>query len=434
MNKNILKRLLALVLTLIILSPSSAAAVAAFSAFDNFVYTDSYVSGQFEDVAPGDWFYLYVRDATNYGLIRGRTDGRFDPGGMLTVGETVTLAARVRSIYHTGTANFEQSVPFYAVYAAYALEHGIIDEHSDYTQPVSRAQFAKIIRNTLPDNAFEEINEIPPFGINDVAYVTEADLAIYSLFRAGILTGSDRFGTFFGSSNISRAQAAAIMVRLVSPGARAEFSLPSYIPAEELFYRSTDAIIRIETFGPGFNYLRSGSGFFISPDGLAVTALHVVDGASFGSVELADGQVFRIAGIRAFDIYNNLAILEIASYRNDHSYLTIADSSLVETGNTVYAIGSPMGMMNSMTKGVVSHPNRILSEQEMIQFTAPTSFGSGGSPVINVLGQVVGVSAQFLSQGQNMNLAIPSNFIRELTLGSLITLEEYREIDWTYRQ
>lgn len=426
MTRNKFIRFFALISTAALLSLLITSAVAVSPGFDNFVYTDSYIDGQFRDVSVDDWFKPYVREATNLGIIRGRSSNSFDPTGLLTVGETVTLAARLRSIYHTGTANFDQSVPFYATYVAYALAHGIIEGHHDYTIPITRAQFAKIIRNTFPDNAFEIINDIPPFGINDVAYDTSVDNAIYSMFRAGILTGSDRFGTFFGGSSISRAEAAAIMVRLANPGARLEFSLPSYIPAEELFNRNTDAVFRIETFGPNFDYLRSGSGFFISTDGLAVTALHVIEGASVGAIETADGQVFRIAGIRAFDVYNNLAIIEIASDERDFRYLTVADSSLVETGNTVYALGSPRGMMNSISEGIISHTNRMQDEKYMLQFTAPISFGSGGGPILNSLGQVIGVASLSLTHGQNMNLAIPSNLIRELTLCALITLEEYR--------
>ena len=426
MIKSIFKRFFSVILIAALLLSVPIGAASAAPALENFVYTDVYLLGQFDDVAASDWFESYVRDAVNFGLILGIGDGSFDPHGLLTVGQAVTLAARLRSIYYTGSADFESSTPFYSVYVQYALEHGIIDSQSDYTAPISRSQFAKIIRNALSDSFFEEINEIPPFAINDVSYDTPADMAIYSLFRAGILSGSDRFGTFFGSSNISRAEAAAIMVRLVSPASRWEFSLPSKIPADVLFSRSTHAVFMIETFGPNFEYLRSGSGFFISADGLAVTALHVIEGASIGSIITADSQVFRIAGIRAFDIYNNLAIIEIASEGRVFHYLTLADSDLIETGNTVYAIGSPRGMMNSMTAGIVSHASRMRGEVYMIQFTAPISFGSGGGPLLNTLGQVIGVASLSLTYGQNMNLAIASNLIRELTLSDLITLEEYR--------
>jgi len=427
MIKNIFRKFLVFILVIIILSSVSASAVGFFPTPENFVYTDSYVPGQFSDVSEADWFSSYVREATNFGLIFGMGDGSFDPYGLLTIGQAVALAARLSSIYTTGTLSFEPSVPFYAVYVSYALEHGIIHSHSDYTAPVTRAQFAKMIYNALPTDVFEIINEIPPFGINDVSYQTDTDKAVYSLFRAGILTGSDRFGTFSGGSNLLRAEAAAIMVRLASPASRVQFHLPSQIPAEELFSRSSDAIFRIEIFGSNLGYIRSGSGFFISADGLAITALHVIEGSSFGSVELANGQVFRIAGVRAFCIYNNLAIIEIGSDYSDFSYLTIADSDLVETGNTVYAIGSPRGMMNSITKGIISHTSRMQDGIYMLQFSAPISFGSGGGPVINSLGQVIGVASSVMTYGQNMNLAIPSNLILALEQGELISLEEHRQ-------
>ena len=105
-------------------------------------------------------------------------------------------------------------------------------------------------------------------------------------------------------------------------------------------------------------------------------------------------------------------------------YLHLADSDLVVTGNTVYALGSPRDLINSITDGIVSNTNRIVDGSTFMQFTAPISFGSGGSPVLNTLGQVVGVASSSFSYGQNLNLAVPVNFIKELQPGKLVTLEE----------
>ena len=93
-------------------------------------------------------------------------------------------------------------------------------------------------------------------------------------------------------------------------------------------------------------------------------------------------------------------------------YLTLADSEYIETGNTVYTIGSPMGYQNTITSGIISCTKRVVEEETFIQFTAPISFGSGGSPLLNTRGHVVGVASSSFSYGQNLNLAVPINYVK----------------------
>ncbi|MCL2202296.1 MAG: S1C family serine protease, partial [Oscillospiraceae bacterium] len=178
---------------------------------------------------------------------------------------------------------------------------------------------------------------------------------------------------------------------------------------------------------------RTGSGFFINNSGLAVTALHVFGAAKSATITTFDGEVFDIAGIRAVNEEFNLAIIEIDSDKTDWSYLILADSDAITVGSTVFAIGSPRELINSITEGIVAHTGRELDTETMIQFTAPISFGSGGGPVLNTLGQVIGVASSSFTYGQNLNLAIPVNLIKELTLGPLVSFEEYQHsliYDW----
>ncbi|MCL2226555.1 MAG: trypsin-like peptidase domain-containing protein [Oscillospiraceae bacterium] len=427
MIKKLIKRITTVTVAAAILVSLSAVAIAAPSGFANFVYLDAFDEGKFNDVRADDWFKPYVRSAVNFGFFRGRGENTFDPEGLLTLGEAVVLASRLRSIYHTGSADFAESVPFYAAYVEYAISHGIISRRRNFVEPATRAEFAAIMYNALPADAFAVLNEIPKFGIIDVAYGTDVGAAVYALYRAGILTGSDRNGSFFGGSNISRAEASAIMVRLAAPLSRVSFSLPSQIPVEELFLRSTDAVFMIETFDEYDESIRTGSGFFISGEGLAVTALHVVSFSSSATIELFSGEVLQVAGIRAVNEEFNLAIIEIDSDKTDWDYLTLADSDIVEVGNTVFAIGSPRSLINTISEGIIAHTSRELDVEAMIQFTAPISFGSGGGPILNSLGQVVGVASSSFTYGQNLNLAIPVNLIRELELGPLITLAQYWE-------
>ena len=389
----------------------------------NFTYSDIYSAGQFGDVRGTEWFAQYVEDAVNYGFFQGRSGSAFSPGGLLTFGEAVTLAARLRSIYYTGAADFPASKPFYTVYADYALNNKIIESAGNYSAPATRLQFAELIFRALPPEVFTEINVIPDYCICDVMSGTAFGEAVYALYRSGILTGSDRYGTFYPYSNITRAEACAVAVRLADPGFREITVLPEQLPAEVIYERSTDAVVMIETFGVDDKSIRTGSGFFISESGYIVTNLHVIENAARAAVTLYNGSVYPVRGVHATSEKYNLAILSIDSDTGGWSYLNLGDSDLIEEGNPVYSIGSPRELINTMSEGIISTTSRIVSGETLIQFTAPISFGSGGSPLLNKLGQVIGVASSSFSYGQNLNLAVPVNRVKELKPGKLVTLE-----------
>ena len=419
-----ISKLLSLFIAAAILASLTGFAAAEQAGFENFTYSNNYTAGQFRDVRETDWFRPYVEDAYNFGFMRGKSDSTFDPGGRLTLGEAVTLAARLSSIYHTGKADFRESTPYYSVYADYALQHGIIDQHGNYTAAVNRAQFAVLMYRALPQEAFPQINEIPDYGICDVPSGTATGAAVYALYRAGILTGSDRYGTFFANSNITRAEACTVMVRLAFPAARVRTLLPASIPVEAIFQRSANAVFMLETFDRRGNSIRTGSGFFISDTGLAVTNLHVIENAVSATITMYNGDVYAMRGVRAISEEFNLIIFSIDSNRSGWPYLTLADSDTISAGNTVYALGSPRSLINTISEGIISFSRREIDWETLIQFTAPISFGSGGSPVLNTLGQVVGVASSSYTYGQNLNLAVPINYVKGLEPGRLIPLEE----------
>ena len=420
-----LKKLLSLVLAASMVALLSVNMLAAQGGLGNFTFSGEYAAGQFSDVSGSEWFAQYVEGAYNYGFLQGKSADTFDPGGLLTLGEAVTLAARLMSIYKIGAADFPESSPFYQVYADYALQNGIVGSHGNYASITSRARFAQLVYNALPPEAFTGINTVPDYAICDVTPDDSYGAAVYALYRAGVLVGSDDYGTFFPGSSLTRAEACAILVRLADPAARVRASLPASIPAEVLYQRCTDAVFLIETFDVGNVSIRTGSGFFISDTGLAVTNLHVIENAAKATITLPNGEEYPVRGVHAFSDENNLVLFSVDSDDGGWSYLSLADSDMIETGNTVYAIGSPLSFINTMTEGIVSNKEREVDGQTMIQFTAPISFGSGGSAVINTLGQVIGVASSSFSYGQNLNLAVPSNCIKELRPGECISLRDF---------
>jgi S1-C subfamily serine protease len=213
------------------------------------------------------------------------------------------------------------------------------------------------------------------------------------------------------------------MVRIADPASRVSALLPTEIPAETIYQRNTSAVFMIETFRSSGRSIRTGSGFFISEDGHAVTCLHVLENAASAKITLLNGDEYDVLGAVAVSHENNLVILSIGHGRRDFNYLHLADSDIIKTGGIVYALGSPRSLLNAITEGIVSNTDREVSGDSLIQFTAPISFGSGGSPVLNTLGQVIGVASSSFTHAQNLNLAIRVNYIKELQIGPIIPLE-----------
>jgi hypothetical protein len=192
----------------------------ALSAMSNFIPANSYVSGQFTDVGGNAWYSKVVALAYEYGLMKGSSETTFNPTGNITVAEAITVAARVHSIYYTGADNFTQSAPWYQVYADYAVLKGIIaaNEFTDYNRAATRAEMAYIFSRTLPPDEFtaqNTVNSLPDVN-SDAPYYNE----ILMLYKAGVLSGNDEKGTFSPGNNITRAEAAAIISRVILPETR----------------------------------------------------------------------------------------------------------------------------------------------------------------------------------------------------------------------
>ena len=182
------------------------------------------VTNPFLDVKTGDWFYQDVLDAVALGLINGKTATMYMPGDNMTLAEAVKLAACMNQLYNDGKVTLTNGSPiWYSTYAAYALEHGIIERNyndAEYRQAVTRAEYAAIFAKALPTTALPAINDIPDNSLPDVKMTDSFAPSVYQLYRAGILKGNDAYGTFAPNSNIKRSEVAAIVVRMMDEDAR----------------------------------------------------------------------------------------------------------------------------------------------------------------------------------------------------------------------
>ncbi|MBO4832036.1 MAG: S-layer homology domain-containing protein [Oscillospiraceae bacterium] len=224
------KRAVSLILAVILAFCLLPAAMAAEESMDNFKKVAEYPEGKFTDVPPRVWYQGYVIDAYEFGLITGDSESTFSPSRGVTIAEAITLAARIHSIHCTGGFQFVQDMPWYKTYVDYAIENGIIgaDEYvtqDDMNAEATRMQYAAIMAKALPDSALPEINTVEDGAVPDVK-MTDAHAAdIYRLYRAGILTGRDKKGTFDPDANINRAEIAALAMRMAVPALRESVTL-----------------------------------------------------------------------------------------------------------------------------------------------------------------------------------------------------------------
>ena len=155
----------------------------------------------------------------------------------------------------------------------------------------------------------------------------------------------------------------------------------------------------------------TGSGFIVHDRQIA-TNYHVVDNMWIGFAKLiGKEEVYPIETILDIDEEHGLAIIKVVGI--DAPTLPLGDSDTVQIGDTVYVAGNPQGLEGSFSEGIIS-AIRGGSTDKIFQMTAPISQGSSGAPVFNENGEVIGVSSVTLHDGQNLNFAIPVNYLKSL--------------------
>jgi len=165
-----------------------------------------------------------------------------------------------------------------------------------------------------------------------------------------------------------------------------------------------------------------GSGFVYDSSGHVITNAHVVDGAESAKVRFADGKTYD-ATVVGVDASTDLAVLKVEAPSSALHPLELADSSQAAVGDVVVAIGSPFGLENSVTTGIVSALGRSMKAPNgytitgSIQTDAAINHGNSGGPLLDLDGKVVGVNAQIESESggnDGVGFAIPSSTVKSI--------------------
>jgi len=192
-----------------------------------------------------------------------------------------------------------------------------------------------------------------------------------------------------------------------------------------VYQRAKDSVVTIHvntTNQLGEQGEAQGSGFVYDSAGHVITNDHVVDGASSARVEFPNGQTYS-ATVVGTDPTTDLAVIKVDAPSDVLHPLTTGDSAALSVGDPVVAIGSPFGLDNTVTLGIVSALHRSMQApnnftiNDSIQTDAAINHGNSGGPLLNLRGQVIGVNAQIESDsGDNAGIgfAIPSNTVKEI--------------------
>jgi len=230
---------------------------------------------------------------------------------------------------------------------------------------------------------------------------------------------------------------------------------------KDIVKQSSPAIVRVET-GDGL-----GTGFIIDKSGIVATNLHVVRGKKEIHVKLYGGDTYDVQQIIGIDPGRDLALLKIKTPKPLPT-LKLGNSDAMSAGDPVVAIGNPLGVFDySVSAGLISqirpvctkeavayhdaHQGRfeelvqkgtkLTPEEEdeleklqcaqeltILQISAPISQGSSGGPLFNQSGEVVGVTTLIVTQGQNINFAIPTNYIKPIVKRPMgLSLDEFAQ-------
>ena len=188
-----------------------------------------------------------------------------------------------------------------------------------------------------------------------------------------------------------------------------EVAVARVLTPQEVGKKALEATVILVMEGANGQALSVGSGFFVQPNQIA-TNFHVVEGAARGTARVVGQKTkYTVEGFTAVDEKHDLAILHVPDAGVQP--LSLGDSDAVVVGDICYVAGNPKGFLEgTFSQGIISSI-RFEGMEKLIQLTAPISSGSSGGPVLNDKSEVIGAAVAQIKDGQNLNFAIPSNFL-----------------------
>ena len=170
---------------------------------------------------------------------------------------------------------------------------------------------------------------------------------------------------------------------------------------------ASNSVIMLSCYDKDGNLYATGSAFAAFEEGVFITNCHVIKDEVYSiKAQMETGLEFKISSVVSYDEERDLAILRTEA-KTGLEPLPLGSTAALERAEKVIAIGSPLGLINTISIGLYSGTIKNENEQSFLQFSAPISHGSSGGALFNDKGEVVGITSASFTEGQNLNLAIP---------------------------
>lgn len=185
-----------------------------------------------------------------------------------------------------------------------------------------------------------------------------------------------------------------------------------------------NSVFIIYTFDKNEKPISQGSGFFLTSNGVGVTNFHVLSGCYKALIKTKNGDKYSIIKILDFDSRTDLVKFKIDNPVDKIMPALTISPWLPIIGESIFNIGSPMGLEQTVSNGIVSSIRELAPFGNLIQITAPISEGSSGSPLLNMKGEVIGIATLGYTNGQNLNFAVSALKLRDLNKSRNCILSE----------
>jgi len=178
--------------------------------------------------------------------------------------------------------------------------------------------------------------------------------------------------------------------------------------ADKIYRESGPSVVVVIAIDREGKSMSQGSGFVVREDGAVATNYHVISRATEIKIKIGP-KLLDVEGVLYVDLDNDVALLKVEG--KGYPTVRLGDANSLLVGEKVYVIGSPQGLENTISEGILSGIREISSKRRILQMTAPISPGSSGGPVFNAKGEVVGVATFLIEENQNLNFALPIDLI-----------------------
>jgi S1-C subfamily serine protease len=193
---------------------------------------------------------------------------------------------------------------------------------------------------------------------------------------------------------------------------------PGY-SGEQVYERTHEAVFYVRALSEDGLLNAAGTGFFVTPEGYALTAAHVIRDASSVNVELESGRVYKNVSVVYSDAATDLAVLKPSEPEKKFSYIPLSEASPAY-GAALYAIGYPLKTTKIFTDGMVSAPEAPINGNDQMLMTVSLANGMSGGPILNEYGYAVGVSSGTLRTMSGISVSPTTEQIQKM-LKAVIT-------------